>query len=170
MSKGNITLNNIRAEKNSTGYETILLDNCLEDSITNLCQGSGSVSILNSLGPNIIMNNNATSASLSIFSHGTVTLNGVVDDYNQSGATVRNVYGTAAVTISKSSFSRNSSAGGLNVLAAGKITLTSVNASYNFGPTGFGASLMNLGAPPNTPAPPSPSAKAFSTLTAILVC
>ena len=64
MSKGNITLNNIRAEQNVTGYETILLDNCQEDSITNLCQGSGSVSMLNSLGPNIIMNNNGIQRQL----------------------------------------------------------------------------------------------------------
>jgi hypothetical protein len=142
LSKGNITLNNVRAFNNLTTKEVIMLDNCfVNGGVT--CTGSGSVSLLNSLGATLLMENNATQSSLSIFSHGAVTLTGVVDDFNNTGANVDNLRGTAAVTVSKSSFSHNITNGGLYVVSSGKITLTSVIAAYNSGGGGFGAILLN---------------------------
>jgi hypothetical protein len=140
VSKGSITLNNVQAEKNAATGDVIHLDNCFLNGGPT-CKGTGSVSVLGSLGPTILLNNNATTMSLSILSHGAVTLNGVFADYNRSGVMLHT--GTAAVTISKSSFSHNSVLGGLYVLSAGKITLTSVNASYNNGASGGGADLEN---------------------------
>jgi len=138
-SKGNITLNNVRAFSNAITTEVIKLDNCfLNGGVT--CTGSGSVSVLNSLGATLLKENHSTSNSLSISSHGAVTLTGVVDDFNKSGAKVENDLGTAAVTVSKSSFSHNTVNGGLKVLSRGKITLTSVVVAYN---GDYGANLMN---------------------------
>jgi hypothetical protein len=153
VSKGNITLNNVRAYNNAITTQVIKLDNCfLNGGAT--CTGSGSVSVLNSLGPTILTDNIATTSSLAIFSHGAVTLTGVVDDFNKSGVTVENDWGTAAVTVSKSSFSHNTTNGGLFVLSSGKITLTSVTAAYNSGGGGFGAYLAN-----------APTASASTTIT-----
>jgi hypothetical protein len=156
ISRGNISLNNVQALANLSTQDAVLVDNCFLDGGT-VCKGSGTVSVLNSL----LANN--PGLSLHIHSRGAVTLTGVFDEYNRSGAEVTNFYSTGAVTISKSSFSHSTNGVGLVVNAAGKVSLTSVSASFNGGASGAGASLNNFGSSSTTSATITISKSVFNS-------
>jgi hypothetical protein len=138
---GAITLNHVISSGSVSGAG-VELDNCQLDTGTLLCSGSGNVSILSSSGLNEF-NNNAT-GNLSITTRGAVTLSGVsASGTNGSGvsngALIDNQYGTGNVSISNSSFDRNTG-NGLNILSMGNLFLSKVTASGN---GGSGAWLSN---------------------------
>ena len=139
-SKGNITLNKVEAKLNTTPLDVIRLDNCQMSG--SACLGSGSVSVLNTLGPNLIIDNSNASSAISISSHSAVTLNGVISEFNYGSVKIVNEYGTSGVKISNSSFSHNSHGWGLYVDTKGSLSLTAVNASLNTGTDAVGAYLL----------------------------
>jgi hypothetical protein len=156
ISKGNITLNNVQALDNtgaatygpdSSSVSGILLDNCKDSSGT--CTGSGSVSVLSSLGASRAVGNNL-GYGLFIWSKGAINVNGFASMSNGGGAYLRNATGAGAVTVANSSFLNNNAVdGGLFVTSAGLISLNKVDASQNN--AGIGAYLNNTwGATSNT--------------------
>ena len=147
-SKGNITLNNVQANYNSgkltygpmlENVSGILLDNCLYVGIA--CTGSGSVSVLSSLGQSKALGNGLGDGLL-IHSKGAIKVSGFSSTNNGGGAYIDNLPGAGTLTITNSIFSYNSGVqGGLMALSAKAITLTGVEASQNGG--GPGAQVDN---------------------------
>ena len=135
MTNGNILINKINASNHyATNAFGIYLDNTT---------GTGSISILSTLGANKISSNN--SDNLYILSNGAVTINGLTASGSSlySGVTIRNDTAPAGsypgVTVNNSTFDDNASLG-LSVATKGAITLTSVTGQNN----GYGnASLDN---------------------------
>jgi hypothetical protein len=147
-SKGNITVNNVQAVDNqgavsyapvSQFISGILPDNCLY--VGSACTGSGTVSVLSSLGASKA-SGNTLGEGLSIFSHGAVTVSGFSSTNNGGGAYIDNTPGAGTLTITKSTFSNNTGAqGGLMAYSARAITLNGVQADAN--PNGYGVEINN---------------------------
>jgi hypothetical protein len=136
----------------------ILLDNCQD--VGSVCTGSGSVSVLSSLGASKAAGNDL-GEGLSIFSHGAVTVNGFFSTNNGGGALIDNTSGAGTLTITKSIFSNNTGAqGGLMALSARAVTLNGVQADSN--PNGYGVYIDNCGLP--TPCEGSGNVSILSTL------
>jgi hypothetical protein len=149
-SRGNITLNNVQANFNNgkinygpmfENVSGILLDNCLFDINTDICTGSGTVSVLSSLGPSKALGN-GQGDGLFIFSKGAITVSGFSSTNNGGGAYIDNLPGTGALTLTNDTFSNNTgNQGGLRAYSTKAITLTGVEASQNSG--GEGAMVAN---------------------------
>jgi hypothetical protein len=153
FSRGSITLNNVQANNNQGNHaytygpsevdvSGILLDNCIyDDAVTHACTGSGSVSVLSSLGASKA-SGNSQGAGLFILSKGAITVSGFSSTNNGSGAFLDNHYGAGTLTVTNSTFSQNYGAqGGLTAHSARAITLNGVEATLNSG--GLGAHIIN---------------------------
>jgi putative surface-exposed virulence protein len=148
--RGNITLNGIVATWNNGsggGTASVDLDNCQWNGSS--CLGSGSVTITNTLGQNVIANNSLS--GLLINSRGTVNLNTLnVRDNMHNGITINNCHwngvsaqcmGVGNVSLTNINVSQNgynwvsgavhSSAYGIDVYSNGTITLDKVTAERN---------------------------------------
>jgi hypothetical protein len=132
-SKGIVTLNGIQSTSNNTGSSWYggYIDNH---------DGTGSVSIVNSLGTNKFSNDGN---GLRIISAGAVTIAGVESSYNsQYGIKIQNDTATGNVTVSSCLVTDNSGGKGIDVLSKGVISLSGCTSKNN---NGTGASLDNSG-------------------------
>jgi hypothetical protein len=147
LAKGNISLNHIGADYNTGSVPVyasgVWVDNCQE--VGGACTGSGSVSLLSTLGSNYLDSNDGS--GLVVKSKGSITLNGVnaygsnhrsgVELYNQLGA------GSVAITVNTSSFQGNAKSG----LLANSVGVINLSKSYAIGNlAGNGFDLDNSGA------------------------
>ncbi len=141
VSKGNIILNAITANENSG--KGVLLDNCIES--VGSCTGSGSVSILSTLGVNTFSNN--ANDGLHIDTGKSVSISNVTAAYNSGyGIWLDNSKGIGGAVILSKILTMRNSYDGMNLNANGAVTLTSVQSLMN-GLTGprDGASITTNG-------------------------
>jgi hypothetical protein len=143
-SKGNVTLNGVQANYNSSGYG-VNIDNC---GLPAPCEGSGNVSLLSTLGLNSMSNNKY---GLWINTAGSVLVNGTTASNNStalsgvSGVWIQNYYTLGkTVTVNQGNFNANAGIG-LYIRSAGVITLNNIGASYNTTTYGEGLVLQNDG-------------------------
>jgi hypothetical protein len=141
-SKGNVTLNGVQANYNGNGYG-VNIDNCGKPAP---CEGSGSVSLLATLGPNSMSYNKY---GLWIESAGTVLVKSTTASNNTtalsgvSGVWIQNYYTLGkTVTVNQGNFNANAGTG-LYIQSWGVITLNNIGASYNTGPSGDGLFIHN---------------------------
>jgi putative surface-exposed virulence protein len=143
-SKGNVTLNHIYADTNQGNGVSI--DNALYDAGTDTYKGSGSVSILSSLGTNLFVNN--TSAAVDVHTKGSITVKAVTAVNNHVGLSLdscasqhgavppTSCLGKSNVTLSGLKVEGSSAGAGLTVLTGGTISLdNSIFRSNNLGVT-----------------------------------
>jgi hypothetical protein len=135
---GNITLNNLVADKND-GLG-VYLDTCVDTGSG--CTSSGMVTVLSSLGTNLFTSNNDD--GIQIHANGNVVMAGItargnageglfVDNCQETGGVCSS---TGTVSLTKSYFNNNLDSG-IHMVTGGKITFTSVQSMMN----GFSSNL-----------------------------
>ncbi len=139
--KGTVTLSKVQANSNSEGYG-VYIDNCLYDGGLAKCLGTGAVTITGTAAGDNQFNSNRLN-NLEIDTKGAITIKYTYANQSLagSGADLNNFHtgATAGVTISDSRFGDDSSGNavsGLIVNTNGSVSLTRVDAIYNYSSDG----------------------------------
>jgi hypothetical protein len=144
--RGDVNVDGVTALSNGWLVDApgVWIDTCALQS--GACTASGAVTISNTYGPNLLMNNH--SSGLFIRNNGTVKINQVIAEFNDyTGVEIEGLYSSSDVTITSSSMNYNMPGGapesvnGLRILSKGNISLDKVSANYN---AGSGLVLWNL--------------------------